>query len=125
MPRGFQTAFVTGGSGFIGGRLVRRLAGEGVQVRALARSDGSVAAVSELGAEAVRGELGDPAAMALGAEGCEISFHLAAHVADWGPMEDFVRGNIDGTRNALEASRRARVRRFVSMKKGSVSSSGR
>jgi len=113
VPREFQTAFVTGGSGFIGGRLVRRLAGEGVKVRALARSDGSAAAVSELGAEAVRGELGDPAAMALGAEGCEISFHLAAHVADWGPMEDFVRGNIDGTRNALEASRRAGVRRFV------------
>ena len=48
--------------------------------------------------------------MALGAEGCDVAFHLAAHVADWGPMEDFVRGNVDGTRNALEASRRAGVR---------------
>ncbi len=92
---------------------MHRLTGEGVRVRALARSDDSAAAVSELGAEPVRGELGDPAAMALGAEGCEVSFHLAAHVADWGPMEDFVRGNIDGTRNTLEASRRAGVRRFV------------
>jgi nucleoside-diphosphate-sugar epimerase len=113
MPEGFQSAFVTGGSGFIGGRLVRRLVGEGVTVRALARSKDSAAAVSELGAEPVSGDLQDPAAMAAGAEGCHVTFHLAAHVADWGPEEDFFRGNVDGTRNALEASRRAGVARFV------------
>ena len=44
------TAFVTGGSGFIGGRLVERLAGAGCRVRALARSDASAAAVERLGA---------------------------------------------------------------------------
>ena len=113
MPEGFQSAFITGGSGFIGGRLVRRLVGEGVTVRALARSDDSAAAVSKLGAEPVKGDLQDPAAMTAGAEGCDVTFHLAAHVADWGPEEDFFRGNVDGTRNALEASRRSGVTRFV------------
>jgi nucleoside-diphosphate-sugar epimerase len=113
MPSGFQSAFVTGGSGFIGGRLVRRLAGEGVAVRALARSDPSAAKVTELGAEAVRGDLDDPAAMAVGAERCDVTFHLAAFVAEWGKPEEFERGNVDGTRNALEASRRAGAKRFV------------
>jgi nucleoside-diphosphate-sugar epimerase len=108
-----RSAFVSGGSGFIGGRLIERLAGEGWRVRGLARSERSAAAVSERGAEAVRGDLGDRAAIAAGAEGCEVAFHLAAHVADWGPWEDFERGNVDGTQNALAGAREAGVRRFV------------
>ena len=107
------SAFITGGSGFIGGRLVRRLVAEGARVRALARSESSAAAVAELGAEPVRGDLSDPAAMAVGAEGCDVTFHLAAHLGQWGTREEFVRGNVTGTENALEASRRAGVRRFV------------
>ena len=50
-----ETAFVTGGSGFIGGRLIERLVAEGWSVRALARSDAAHARVEALGAEAVRG----------------------------------------------------------------------
>jgi nucleoside-diphosphate-sugar epimerase len=114
MPAGVpDSAFVTGGSGFIGGRLLRRLAEGGAKVRALARSDHSAAAVSELGAEPVHGDLDDTDSMAAGAEGCEVTFHLAALASDSGPREDFERVNVDGTRNVLEASRRADVRRFV------------
>ncbi|MDX6638429.1 MAG: hypothetical protein QOJ01_1940 [Solirubrobacterales bacterium] len=54
-----MTAFVTGGSGFIGGKLIARLVAEGQRVRALARSDASAARVAELGAEPVRGEIPD------------------------------------------------------------------
>ena len=108
-----QTAFVTGGSGFVGGRLIRRLAGEDWTVQALARSDRSAAAVERLGAEAVSGELGNASAIAAGAEGCEFAFHLAAHVADSGPWEDFERVNVQGTRNALAGCSEAGVRRFV------------
>lgn len=107
------SAFVTGGSGFIGGRLVRRLVAGGAKVRALARSDRSAAAVSELGAEPVRGDLEDADAMAAGTEGCETAFHLAAHLGQWGDREEFVRANVTGTGNALGACRRAGVRRFV------------
>jgi nucleoside-diphosphate-sugar epimerase len=108
-----ETAFVTGGSGFIGGTLVRRLVGEGRQVRALARSDSSAAKLSELGAEPVRGDLDDPEAIRAGAEGCELAFHAAAAVLEWGPREEFVRGNVTGTENALRGCREAAVRRFV------------
>ena len=113
MASGSETAFVTGGSGFIGGRLIRRLVADGVAVRALARSESSAAKVEALGARAVRGDLDDVDAMASGAEGCNLAFHLAAHVAEWGPLEEFERGNVGGTRNAVEASRRAGVAKFV------------
>jgi nucleoside-diphosphate-sugar epimerase len=107
------SAFVTGGSGFIGGALVRRLVADGWTVRALARSDASADAVRERGAEPVRGALADTASMAAGAAGCEVAFHVAAQLGDWGEREDFERGNVTGTRNALAAARGAGVRRFV------------
>ncbi len=106
-------AFVTGGSGFIGGRLVQRLLGEGRAVRALARSDTAAERVAELGAEPVRGELSERASLAAGATGCEVAFHLAAHLGEWGDWDDFERGNVGGTRNALAACAEAGVKRFV------------
>jgi len=106
-------ALVTGGSGFIGGRLVRRLTAEGRRVRALARSDASAAAVERLGAEPVRGELADHSSLRAAAEGCEVAFHLAAHLGQWGSRAEFVAGNVTGTENALAATRAAGVRRFV------------
>jgi nucleoside-diphosphate-sugar epimerase len=106
-------AFVTGGSGFIGSRLIERLTREGTAVRALARSEDSARRVAELGAEPVRGDLAERGALAGGARGAEQAFHLAAHLGDWGRWEDFERDNVAGTRNALEACAEAGVRRFV------------
>jgi nucleoside-diphosphate-sugar epimerase len=108
-----ETSFVTGGSGFIGGKLVQRLVGEGRAVRALARSDSAAARVAELGAEPVRGELGDPTSLTAAADGANVAFHLAAHLGEWGPWEDFERGNVVGTRNVLAACEEAGVKRFV------------
>jgi nucleoside-diphosphate-sugar epimerase len=110
---GVRTAFVTGGSGFIGGALLRRLAGEGWRIRALARSERSAARVAEAGAEPVEGELDSVEAMTAGAEGCELAFHAAAHVSDWGPREEFERLNVEGTRNVVAACEAAGCRRLV------------
>lgn len=105
--------FVTGGSGFIGGRLIRRLVADRRRVRALARSDQAAEKVAGAGAEPVRGDLSDPAALRAGAEGCELAFHAAAAVLEWGSREEFVRANVDGTKHVLDACREAGVRRFV------------
>ena len=55
--------FVTGGSGFIGGRLIERLVADGGSVRAVARTERSAARVAELGAEPVRCDLDDVGAL--------------------------------------------------------------
>jgi nucleoside-diphosphate-sugar epimerase len=106
-------AFVTGGSGFIGGRLIERLRTAGHEVRALARSPVAAERVRVRGAEPVEGDLADRDAMRAGAEGCELAFHAAATLGDWGKREEFERGNVDGTGNALAACAAAGVRRFV------------
>jgi nucleoside-diphosphate-sugar epimerase len=107
------TAFVTGGSGFIGGRLIARLKAEGWSVRALARSDRSADAVRQRGAEPVRGDISNADSIRAGADGCSHAFHAAAHVGDWGPRSDFVRDNVLGTHNALAGTADAGVSRFV------------
>jgi nucleoside-diphosphate-sugar epimerase len=106
-------AFVTGGSGFIGGALIRRLVAEGWDVHALVRSEASAQKVTALGAKAIAGDLADVPSMAVGAQYCEVAFHCAAHLGDWGTREEFERGNVQGTRNALAAARQAGLRRFV------------
>ena len=107
------TAFVTGGSGFIGGALIERLRSEGWEVRALARSERAAERVRSLGAEPVRGELDDRGSLRAGAEGCELAFHAAAKVEDWGDPADFERLNVRGTQNVIDACRDAGVRRLV------------
>jgi nucleoside-diphosphate-sugar epimerase len=108
-----QTAFVTGGSGFVGRELIRALREKGVAVQALARSDGAAATVEKLGATAVRGDLTDRQALARGVAGCDTVFHAAAYVEDWGPREDFFRTNVEATRLLVEAAERAKVASFV------------
>jgi nucleoside-diphosphate-sugar epimerase len=108
-----ETAFVTGGSGFIGGQLVERLRSEGWEVRALARSERSAEAVSALGAEPVRGDISSAGEVRAGASGCSVAFHAAAHVGDWGPRSEFIRDNVQGTLNTLAGCSAAGVGRFV------------
>ena len=105
--------FVTGGSGFIGGRLIERLRAAGHSVRALARSEGAAETIRERGGDPTPGDLSDGAALTNGADGCEWAFHAAATLGDWGSPEEFERGNVDGTRNVLRGCRQAGVRRFV------------
>jgi nucleoside-diphosphate-sugar epimerase len=108
-----SVAFVTGGSGFIGGRLIERLRSDGHTVRALARSDAASTRIRARGGEPLRGDLVDIPAMRTAAEGCEWAFHAAAALGDWGPRERFERGNVDGTANVLRACAEAGVRRFI------------
>lgn len=106
-------AFVTGGSGFIGRVLVRRLLAEGHSVRVLVRSEESAAKVSALGAEPVRGELTDPATWRDAVTGSEVVFHLAAETdisADRARQELVT---VRGTQAAVNAARHANVPRFV------------
>jgi nucleoside-diphosphate-sugar epimerase len=108
-----RRVFVTGGSGFVGRTLLTELRARGVATMALARSDDAEAAVRALGATPVRGDLSDAAALARGMTGCDVVFHAAARVSDWGSRREFRKDTIDGTRRVLEAARAAGVARVV------------
>ncbi|MGH8886520.1 MAG: NAD-dependent epimerase/dehydratase family protein [Egibacteraceae bacterium] len=108
-----ERAFVTGGSGFVGRSLLRRLQRDGWAVRALARSSASARTVAQAGAQPVSGDLDNLSALIDGASGCTFVFHLAANVNEWGRREEFERVNVLGTRRVLEACRLTGVRRMI------------
>jgi acetylornithine/succinyldiaminopimelate/putrescine aminotransferase/nucleoside-diphosphate-sugar epimerase len=108
-----NVCLVTGASGFIGGRLARRLVTEGYQVRCLVRPSSDVSALSALDVELATGDLTAPQTLARAAEGCRYVYHCGAMVSDWATPEEVKAVNVAGTRNLLEACGRASVVRFV------------
>ena len=103
--------FVTGASGFIGGRLAERLLASGRRVRVLTRRP--LPHFEKLGAEVILGDLHDPAALHRGCEEAGTVFHVAGRVGVWGPAADFFRVNVEGTRNVVAACQAKGVRRLV------------
>ncbi|MDY7228377.1 NAD-dependent epimerase/dehydratase family protein [Hyalangium rubrum] len=106
-------AFVTGGSGFVGKRLIAALREKGHAVRALGRSVAARGEVGQLGAEPWEGDLSNVEALKQGMDGCELVFHSAALVKPWGARAEFFEANVRGTENVLEAARAAGVKRLV------------
>jgi len=106
-------AFVTGGSGFVGRNLIKKLRARGDEVRALARSDSAVKAVEVAGAEAVRGDLDDLDVMSEAMKGCDVVFHSAAALAQWGDRQQIEHINVGGTERVIAAAKRAGVKRLV------------
>ena len=118
-------AFVTGGSGFVGGHLIRRLRGDGHEVKALARSDESARRVSELGASPVRGDLDAIDVLAGSVRGGDVVFHAAAVVGTHIDKVEANRVNVKGTENVLTAARASGARRLVHLSTESVLHDGR
>lgn len=106
-------ALVTGGNGFLGSHLVRRLEEAGHAVRVLAQPGTSLDNLGGTSAEVVRGDVLDATSIADAVRGIETVFHLAALVNDWGPREAFLKVNAGGTRTVCDAATKAGVRRFV------------
>jgi nucleoside-diphosphate-sugar epimerase len=106
-----MTTLVTGGGGFLGGAIVRRLLERGDEVRALQRGD--YPELGDLGVECIRGDIADPDIVDRATAGCDLVFHVAAKVEMWGPIEPFRLANVLGTDNLIRAMRRHGVPRLV------------
>jgi dihydroflavonol-4-reductase len=111
MPR---LALVTGGNGFVGCHVVRALLTRGDRVRVLIRPGADRAALAGLEVELASGDLRDREAVECAVAGCDQVYHVAADYRLWVPdPAAMYAANVDGTRNVIEASRRARVERIV------------
>jgi dihydroflavonol-4-reductase len=108
--------FVTGGTGFIGGAVMRQLRGRGDEVVCLVRSPAKASAAVELGCETVAGDLSDVEAIRKGMEGCDAVIHAAAiyevgiPVSQRQAMRD---ANVGGTERVLGAARDAKIPKTV------------
>jgi nucleoside-diphosphate-sugar epimerase len=102
---------VTGGGGFLGGNLVRALLRRGDQVRVLAR--GEHPSIAALGAELVRGDVADEAAVDRAVAGTGGVFHVASKIGYWGAYREYERTNVTGTEALLAAAEKHRVERFL------------
>jgi nucleoside-diphosphate-sugar epimerase len=118
-----MNVLVTGGGGFLGGAIVRRLAARGHRVRSLSR--GHYPALDALGVAQHRGDVADAGAVLAAAAGCDLVFHVAAKAGVWGPYAEYHRANVAGTHNVLAACRTHGVRRLVYTSSPSVVFDGR
>ena len=113
---------VTGAGGFIGSHLTERLVQDGAHVRAMVRytSDGGWGWLDHSPLkheiEVLRGDVTDHEFVRQTVAGCEVVFHLAALIAipySYQAPHAYVRTNVEGTLNVLQAARAAEVRRIV------------
>jgi dihydroflavonol-4-reductase len=106
--------FVTGGSGFVGGVLIRKLLEEQLTVRALVRDGSNLRQLNGLDVEYVHGDLADLERLKAGMAGCDWVFHVAALYSYWGfPWETYYQSNVIGTRNVLKIAGDLGVERIV------------
>ncbi len=102
---------VTGGGGFLGQAIVRRLVERGDLVRTFQRRP--TPELTAIGVECLRGDITDATLVNQAASGCELVFHVAAKAGVWGPYDEFHRANVLGTENVLAACRLNGVGKLV------------
>jgi len=102
---------VTGGGGFLGQALCRRLVERGFDVTSFNR--GTYPALEALGVRQVQGDLADRDAVLAAAAGVGAIFHNAAKAGAWGSYDSYHRANVIGTRNVIDACRAHGIARLV------------
>ena len=108
-----MTVLITGATGQVGNAIARRLADDGVEVRALVRSP-ERAQVLPAGVQPVFGDVTDAPSVRAALEGCATVYHAAGIPEQWRrDVDEFARVNVEGTRNVVEAALATGVERFV------------
>jgi dihydroflavonol-4-reductase len=98
-----MTVLVTGGTGFLGASLTRRLLADGARVRVLARSRAKAEPLASRGAEIVVGDINDQVAVRAAVDGVQVVYHLAGPLLVPGiPAEEYGRTHVSGTKLLLD-----------------------
>lgn len=106
--------FITGGSGFIGGRLTERLIVENHDVTLLLRNLSSTLWVDSARVKIIPGDIFNTDSLIAGMKECDWVFHLAAHTGSWSEDPSLpYHVNVSGTLNVLEAALKSNIRKVV------------
>ena len=109
-----SVALVTGGTGFVGSHVARRLCADGFSVRVLARPTSPLQLLDSLPVEIAIGDLLDADSLRKAVADCEAVFHVAADYRLWArDPRELYRNNVEGTEQVLAAARAAKVGRVV------------
>jgi len=109
-----MATLVTGAAGFLGSHVARQLVARGENVRVLLRPSSSNRAIADLPLEYVTGDLRDPPSLDRALQGIYRVFHVAADYRLWAKRsKDIYDSNVGGTKNLLQAARRAGVEQFI------------
>src|SRR5688572_4537419 len=106
-------ALVTGGTGFVGSHLVDELIAQGWTVRCTVRSTSTLRWLEGKPAEPVLADLQDPASLAAAAKGVDFVFHVAG-VLRGDTYADYRKGNVETTRNIVDATSKVKRLLYVS-----------
>ena len=105
--------FVTGGTGFVGPKVVHAIRARGHDVRALVRDRSRGRQLESWGVELAEGDVSDQESLRRAVPGCDVVVHLVAIIQ--GRPQDFQRIMVGGIENVVHAAREAGVKRFVLM----------
>ena len=109
-----MTTLVTGATGFVGGNLARALVERGEDVRVLVRPASNDLAIRDIDVTPVTGDIRASESLAAAVKGCETVYHCAASYSFWPRQRASIhQTNVLGTRNVLDAARKAGIRRLV------------
>lgn len=117
--------FITGGTGFLGAHLARRVLKDGAQVRVVGRNQRVLAELENAGAEAVCADVRDASAMKEACRGADVVVHAAALSSAWGTRAEFWQTNVVGTQNMARACESNNVKRLIYVSSASVVFGGR
>jgi dihydroflavonol-4-reductase len=109
-----MTTLVTGAAGFLGSHVARQLVARGDSVRVLMRPSSTNRAIADLSLEYVTGDLRDPASLDRAMKDVKRVFHVAADYRLWARRkQDIYDSNVGGTKNLLDAAKRAGVEQLI------------
>ena len=115
--------FLTGATGFVGRNMLKRLLAEGHSARALVREPRNANSLAQAGVELVEGDVAEGTGLDQGMQGCDAIIHVVGIIVEKG-SNTFERVHHIGTRNVVEAAKRAGIRRFVQMSALGVRANG-
>lgn len=114
-----KTILVTGGTGFIGGRLIERLVLEyGARVRVIVRNFTSASRIARFPIEMIHGDIVDGRVVSEAAEGCDVIFHCAYDFTGSAQHKENV--SVKGSENVCKAALQNKVERLVHVSTFSV-----